>query len=63
MTTLIWKVRGRNDKYSDEELVEMIQQGSLKGTDYIATNEMKVWIQIKESIYQYYLKENINETL
>lgn len=63
MKQLIWKIRGVKEKYSDEDLVMMIKQGSLSGKDYIATNDMKEWIQVKESIYQYYLKEDTNETL
>lgn len=57
MKNQIWKIRGVNEKYSDEELVEMIKQGSLSGEDYITTSDMKEWIQVKESIYQYYMKE------
>ncbi|MDO5440777.1 MAG: DUF4339 domain-containing protein [Erysipelotrichaceae bacterium] len=63
MKQQIWKIRGIKEKYSDEELVEMIKQGSLSGNTYIATGDMKEWIQIKDSIYQFYLKEKTNETL
>lgn len=57
MQAKIWKIRRTNEKLSDEELIEKIKDGSIKGDDYIATNDIKVWIQVKESIYQYYLKE------
>ena len=63
MKQQIWKIRGVKERFSDEELVEMIKQGSLSGEDYIATNDMKAWIEVKESIYQFYLKEKTNETL
>lgn len=63
MKQQIWKIRGVKEKFSDEDLVEMIKQGSLSANDYIATNDMKVWIEVKESIYQFYLKENQRETL
>lgn len=56
-------IKGKNEKYSDEELVSMIEQGVLNGDDYIGTAEMKVWIKIKDTIYQFYLKEDANETL
>lgn len=60
----IWKVRGDNITYTDEELIKMIKDGSLNANDYIATKEMKKWIQIKESIYQYYIEGEIkDETL
>lgn len=63
MKQQIWKIRGVKERFSDEELVEMIKQGSLSGENYIVTNDMKEWVQVKESIYQFYLKENKNETL
>lgn len=63
MKQQIWKIRGVAEKFSDEELVEMIKQGSLSANDYITTSDMKEWVAVKESIYQYYLKENMHETL
>lgn len=63
MKQQIWKIRGVAEKFSDEELVEMIKQGSLSVNDYITTSDMKEWVAVKESIYQYYLKENMHETL
>lgn len=63
MTARIWKVRGREEKFTDEELVDMIRQGLLRGNDYIATNDMKVWLKIEDSIYQFYLKEKAYETI
>lgn len=63
MNKLIWKIRGVNEKFSDEQLVLMIKQGSISGEDFIATSDMKEWIKVKNSIYQYYLKENKNETI
>lgn len=54
----IWVVKGRNVKYSDDEIIKMISCGELKGDDYIATLEINKWVKIADSIYQYYLKEN-----
>ena len=59
----IWRIRGVQEKFSDEELVMLIKQGSLNGDNYITTSEMKTWIKIQDSIYQYYLKEKTDETL
>ena len=63
MSQKIWKVRGVKEKFSDEELVELITQGTLLPEDYVATNDMKVWVQIKDSIYQYYIGGKKDETL
>ena len=59
----VWIVKGIDQKYSDEELVKLIKQGILGADDYIATKELNKWVKISDSIYQYYLKEALNETL
>ena len=53
----IWKISGIETKYSDEEIVEMIQDGRIKPDDRIATKYMKKWIKVKDSIYQFYIKQ------
>lgn len=63
MEKKIWKVRNKNDKYTDEELVEAIKSGKISKDDYIATRDMKTYLQVKKSIYQFYLKEETNEII
>lgn len=64
MNNKLWIVRNNKQRYSDEELISLIKQGKLKANDYIATKEMKHFIQIKDSIYEYYLTgDDKNETL
>ena len=53
----IWKISGIETKYSDEEIVEMIQDGRIKPDDRIATKDTKKWIKVKDSIYQFYIKQ------
>ena len=53
----IWKISGIETKYSDEEIVEMIKDGRIKPDDRIATKDMKKWIKVKDSIYQFYIKQ------
>lgn len=55
----IWKISGIETKYSDEEIVEMIQDGRIKPDDRIATKDMKKWIKVKDSIYQFYIKQEV----
>ena len=52
----IWKIRGREGRFTDEELIRMIENGEVTRDDYISTNEMKTWMKIKDTIYQFYLK-------
>ena len=51
----IWKIRGKDGKYTDEELINMIKNGVLCSEDYITNADMKTWIKIKDTIYQFYL--------
>ena len=59
----IWRIRGRKEKYSDEELIEMIKNGQVIGNDHLTTNELKTWIKVSNSIYQIYLKEANDENI
>lgn len=59
----IWKIRGFEGKFSDEELIKMIKEGRLLASDYISTKEMKNWIKIEDSIYQFYLRREKHETI
>ena len=52
----IWKIRGKDEKFTDEELIRMISDGELSYDDYITTNEMKTWLKIGDTIYQFYLR-------
>ena len=53
----IWRVKGFEGSFSDEELIELIRSGEMKPEYAITTREMKRWVKLKDSIYQYYLKE------
>ena len=58
----IWKTQN-NVSYTDEELIDAIKKGYVKGDTLIISNMLKDYIAIKDTIYQFYLKENSNETL
>ena len=58
----VWRIKGFEGTFSDEELIELIKSGELKGDYAITTREMKRWVRLKDSIYQYYLEAK-DETL
>ena len=58
----VWRIKGFEGTFSDEELIELIRSGELKGDYAITTREMKRWVRLKDSIYQYYLEAK-DETL
>lgn len=59
----IWKIRGKEEKVSDEDLINMIKEGRLSKDDYISTSDMKSFMKIEDTIYQYYLRRDEDETL
>ena len=59
----VWKVKNHNDVYTDEEVINFIKEGKLKADDYLMSKDMKDWIKLEDSIYQFYLKEKEDETI
>lgn len=59
----IWKIRGKDEKISDEDLIKMIKEGRLSKDDYISNSDMKNFIKIEDTIYQYYLRSKEDETI
>lgn len=61
--TKIWKVKGFQGTFTDEEIITLIKSGELKPEYSLTTKEMKKWIKLKDSIYQYYLEDKENENI
>ncbi|MBQ6559342.1 MAG: DUF4339 domain-containing protein [Erysipelotrichaceae bacterium] len=59
----IWKIKGYEGSFTDEELIGMISSGQVKKDFAITTKEMKKWVKVSDSIYQFYLKEDGHENL
>ena len=59
----IWKIKAYEGSFTDEELIGMITRGQVKKDFAITTREMKKWVKVENSIYQYYLKEDGHEDL
>ena len=60
----IWKIKGYEDSFSDEEIVSLIRKGEVKADYALSTREMKTWVRVRDSIYQYYLpKGDDDETI
>ena len=62
MNSKVWRVKNRDQIFSDRELIELIIKKVFNGDDEIKCNEMKDYIAIKDSIYQFYL-EGKNENI
>ena len=57
-----WNVKNK-DNYSDEELIEAIKNGSVKGEDFIISDTLKDYIKVSDSIYQFYLEGKVDEAI
>ena len=55
---LVWKIKNSKYMFSDQDVIDLIRMGKLKGDDYLMSKDMKDWIKLEDSIYQFYLKEN-----
>ena len=62
MNSKIWKIKNNKETYTDKELIDLIVNKKINGEDEIICNEMKDYIKIKDSIYQFYLEEK-NENI
>ncbi len=51
----IWKIKGIDEKVSDDTLIEMIKNGKLNGDDSIKSSDMKEFVKIKDTVYAFYL--------
>ena len=52
-----WKIMGIDDSFSDEELILLLKNHQLNGKHKIKCNEMKEYMEIKDTIYQFYLED------
>ena len=59
----IWKIQGFDGVFTDEEIIGLIKRGEIKPDYALSTREMKKWVKVKDSIYQYYLEDINNETI
>lgn len=57
MLSKIWKIKDYEGSFTDEEIIYLIKDGKLTGEDYLSSKDIKEYIMIKDSIYQYYLKK------
>lgn len=58
----IWTVKDKVS-LSDEELINAIKLGEVTGDDFIKCDLLNDYIRVNDSIYQFYLKGNENETI
>ena len=59
----IWKIKGFEGVFTDDEIVALISSGEIKGEYSLTSRDMKKWVKVKDSIYQFYLEDNKNETV
>ena len=53
----IWKIKGFEGTFTDEDLITLIREGQVKADYLLKSKDMKKWVALKESIYQYYMED------
>ena len=59
----VWRIKGFEGTFTDDELIELIWSGELKPNYAITTREMKKWVKLKDSIYQFYMEGREDEAV
>lgn len=63
MNKILWTIKGKEEKVSDEELIEMIKSGKLTKDDLIKNRDLKKFVSIADSIYGFYLRGEKDENI
>ena len=57
MSAKVWKIKGYEGSFTDGQIVTLIRSGKLTGDDALSSKDIKGYIKIKDSIYEYYLNK------
>ena len=61
-TNSMWKIQGKDELISDERLISMIKNGEVSKEDSVTNKDMKIWMKLKDSIYQFYFTDKEDES-
>lgn len=53
----VWKIKNYEGSFTDEQIISLIKSGKLTGEDCLTSKDIKGYIKIADSIYEYYLKK------
>lgn len=53
----VWKIKGFEGTFTDEDLIALIREGQVKSDYLLKSRDMKKWVALKDSIYQYYMED------
>jgi len=54
----IFRINGVKGRFTEDEIIEMIEENIISEDDYITTPELKQWIKVSNTIYQFYREES-----
>jgi len=60
LNSKVWKIKDYEGTFTDEQIISLIRSGKLTGEDALGSKDIKGYIKIKDSIYEYYLEKEIN---
>ena len=53
----MWKIKGRDISYDENELIEGNKNDDIKAEDYLINVDLPYEIKVQDSIYAFYLSE------
>ena len=60
----VWKIKDLDSSFTDEQLIKMIKNREVNEDTMVSSKEIKEWIALKDTIYQFYFKqEEQDETI
>ena len=60
----VWKIKDLDSSFTDEQLIKMIKNREVYEDTMVSSKEIKEWIALKDTIYQFYFKqEEQDETI
>ncbi|MCF0110139.1 MAG: DUF4339 domain-containing protein [Erysipelotrichaceae bacterium] len=62
MDRKIWYIRTKTNEggpFSDNEIIQLISKGILKGDDEIYMTEMEKWMRVGDSVWMFYAPNNV----
>lgn len=57
ISSKVWKIKDYEGTFTDEQIIALIKSGKLTGEDSLSSKDIKGYIKIKDSIYEYYLRK------
>ena len=59
----VWRIKGFEGQFTDDEVIDLIRKKQIRKDFYLTSRDIKQWIKLEDSIYQFYLEDENDETI